>query len=392
MRPRRLALVHTWHPPGIGSVDALLAADPTRRELARALAARGHHVTVVQEAPFDAEADDHGVRWVLHRPSRATRLARRGLAAAGDPHPIVRAPSDAPLRHVEAARPDLVHSFDLAFYPSLALLGRLAKRIGAPLVAHFHGGAPARRPLLRVAQSLALARLDGMLFNDPARAAAWPFRGPVFDVLETSTPLRFTDTRDAARALVRARWGLRGAPLFLCPGRLDPVKDPLTVLRGFARYLSQGHVDDAVLAMAYTDAPLLDACRHEVRRLGLGERVAFLGRVPHAEMPALLAAADALVQASTREVAGVAVLEAAAVGCPPVLSDLPVFRRNLGAHGGFFPVGDADALARALREATRTAEPARAALRAHFEAELSFEAMARQVEAAHTSVLTSTHR
>lgn len=56
-------------------------------------------------------------------------------------------------------------------------------------------------------------------------------------------------------------------------------------------------------------------------RLGLAERVIFVGAVPHAEVPAELAKLDIYVALSRRESFGVAVLEAGAAGRPVVVSD-----------------------------------------------------------------------
>jgi glycosyltransferase involved in cell wall biosynthesis len=266
--------------------------------------------------------------------------------------------------------------------------------MGVPLVAHYHGGAPARRAWLRAAQRDALDHLDGACFTDVSRAAAWGLgaadagRGPrVFDVLETSTELTPVP-RDDARARVRARWGVTGDPLYACVARLDPVKDPLTVIRGFARLLAAGAPGpDPRLVMAYTDAPMEAACRAEVERLGIATRVAFVGRMVGPDVAVLLSAADAFVQASVREVCGVAVLEAAAVGAIPIVTDLPVFRRNLGPHGARFPIGDDRALAEALGRVDGRDERGRAALRAHFAATLSFAAMAAEVEGVYRALV-----
>ena len=52
--------------------------------------------------------------------------------------------------------------------------------------------------------------------------------------------------------------------------------------------------------------------------------------------------------ASRLEGFGLPPVEAAAHGVPSVLSDLPVFQETLGEAALTFPVGDADALAKAL--------------------------------------------
>lgn len=59
-------------------------------------------------------------------------------------------------------------------------------------------------------------------------------------------------------------------------------------------------------------------------------------------------AADALVAPSRGESFGLIVVEAAAMGCRVVCSDLPVFRELLGEQGLYFPPGDDLAAARAI--------------------------------------------
>jgi glycosyltransferase involved in cell wall biosynthesis len=59
-----------------------------------------------------------------------------------------------------------------------------------------------------------------------------------------------------------------------------------------------------------------------IGRLGLADRVRLLGARPHAELPALYGAADALVLASSREGWANVLLEAMACGTPVIASDI----------------------------------------------------------------------
>jgi glycosyltransferase involved in cell wall biosynthesis len=94
--------------------------------------------------------------------------------------------------------------------------------------------------------------------------------------------------------------------------------------------------------------------------LGLGDRVTFLGRV--ADVPALLAAADAAVLPSLHEGLGVAALEAMAAGRPVVASRVGGLPEALGEGeaGVLVPPGDAAALAAALRGLATTPAEQRA--------------------------------
>jgi glycosyltransferase involved in cell wall biosynthesis len=87
------------------------------------------------------------------------------------------------------------------------------------------------------------------------------------------------------------------------------------------------------------------------RALGLPDgSVRALGRVPDADLAALLHGAAALVMPSRAEGFGLPVLEAMAAGVPVLSSDVPALREVGGGATVVTPVGDAAALAGALRD------------------------------------------
>ena len=370
----RIALVNLWH--ASTTPRDQIARDALRRELARGLTTRGHTVTVIQEHLVHDELLDEGVRWVFVPPSRTCEGARALLGGRRDA--FIRAPAThmlAPIRHFG---PDIIHTFDLASLPTLGLLARLRTELGAKLVVHDHGGAPLRRGPGPAFERRVLAGVDRLLFTTRARAQAWiesgalPNLDRVVEVFETSSPYTPGDapTGDAPR--------LSGAPALLHLGRLDPVKDPLTTLAALRRVLLD--LPGARLHMAWRDAPMLGPVCDAARDLP----VELLG--PRMNVEALLRGADLLVQASTREVCGIAVLEALATGTAPVLSDIPPFRRltDGGRIGRLFPVGDPEAMAAAIADAwaARQAGPlSEAPVREWFDAALSFEALTDAVEA-----------
>ena len=89
-------------------------------------------------------------------------------------------------------------------------------------------------------------------------------------------------------------------------------------------------------------------------------------------------AADVFVLGSHREGSGYSLLEALACGVTPVITDIPSFRTLTagGTVGSLWNVGDAEGLCRALLSVVPGLQSdARMKVRAHFERELSFDAV-----------------
>ncbi len=118
----------------------------------------------------------------------------------------------------------------------------------------------------------------------------------------------------ADREAARAKYGLTGKVL-LSVGHLIPRKAHHLVIEALAL------LPDATLLIAGTgpEKAALDAL---CLRLGVVDRVKFLGQLPHAYLAELYSAADALVLASEREGWANVLLEAMACGTPVVASNV----------------------------------------------------------------------
>lgn len=135
-------------------------------------------------------------------------------------------------------------------------------------------------------------------------------------------------------------------------GRLVPGKRPRDAIAAVDR-LREDH--PGVTLYVAGDGPLGDeldptaGSNHpDAESDGGPGGVAFLGRVPYDEMPALYRSADALVLPSRAEGLPRTVLEAMASGTPVVTSDLPHVRPVATRYGTTAPVGAVPALARGL--------------------------------------------
>jgi glycosyltransferase involved in cell wall biosynthesis len=272
--------------------------------------------------------------------------------------------------------PDLVHVNGLD-YP---LLTRRLRRVLPPrtaIVVQDHGGFdPAGLSAIRKAwMRHGLGASDALLVATPPQRELFQTSGlvppqlAVRDVMEGSTPWR-AEARDCPTS------GLS----LLFVGRLNANKDPLTVLDGFARFARS--CPEATLTFVYHEGDLEPQLRTVIGRdTWLGSRVRLAGAVPHEELPALYAAADFFVLGSHREGSGYAALEALACGAVPVLTDIPSFRwlTHEGRIGALWAPGNAASLSEALsRLAAAPLDGQRAAARAFFEANFSWEAIGRR--------------
>jgi phosphatidylinositol alpha-mannosyltransferase len=211
----------------------------------------------------------------------------------------------------------------------------------APVVGTFHSGATRARlydltaPLIRrVARRLAVR----IAVSERAAAFERSRIGGAFEIIPNGV-----ETAAFAEA-TPADLGAGTKLLFV--GRLDARKgfpDAVDALRRLA-----ARRDDLRLVVA-GDGPQ----RGEVDRLADGDRarVRMLGRVPHAELPAVAAACDLYLGPATGgESFGVVLVEAMAAGLPVVASDIPGYDEVVrsGVDGVLVPAGDPHELAAAV--------------------------------------------
>jgi glycosyltransferase involved in cell wall biosynthesis len=145
-------------------------------------------------------------------------------------------------------------------------------------------------------------------------------------------------------------------PTLLFLGRLKKYKRVDLVIEAVARLAERGvDVEFIVAGDGDQDGPLAA----HARRMGVSDRVRFVGFVADAEKLRLLQTSWVHVLTSPKEGWGIANLEAAACGTPTVASDAPGLRESVvhGETGLLVPHGDLGALTEAL--ATLIADPGR---------------------------------
>jgi glycosyltransferase involved in cell wall biosynthesis len=368
-----------------------LEAMPLHRELGAALARAGHEVEVVFLFPVDAHVEDDLLSFRFVAPGRLGRLAGTLATKVGRE----RGYYEPALRAIDAITrtgADVVHFHGTTLHMNLALL---AVRIDGPrLVVQHHGGGLPKNAITRALQKRGFARADRVLFTSRAHARPFVAAGSLDDskvttAVEISTPLK-----PLPRDESRQKSGLIGDPVFVSLGRLHPDKDPFTTLKGFELIARQWR--GARLYLYYLTDELLPTLKRYVDQSPtLADRVQFLGRVSHDAIPRILSSADFLLQASRREVAGYAVVEAMAAGVIPVVTRIDAFQAitDGGRQGLLFAVGNPEDLARTVLGLDVAGIPLRrASVRAHFEAHLNFTALARRLEDIYAQVLGGRRR
>ncbi len=322
------------------------------RDLAEALIARGHHVSVL--APSENEELPPYVVGV----GRAVPVPYNGAVARLAFGPVVAGRVRRWLRDGDF---DVVHLHE-PHLPSVALLALWAAE--CPVVATWHGANERSRALLVTSAILrpSMEKVNARIaVSDYARDTMVHHLGGELVVIPNGV---FVDR--FARALPRAEWsGPDGTLAFV--GRFDePRKGFGVLLAGFERLVAE-RPGVRLLVVGGGDV--------EEARSGLPvavrDRISFLGRLVDEEKARALATADLYVAPNTGgESFGIILVEAMSAGATVLASDIPAFQRVLG-HGRYgvtFRSEDGDDLARqagallddpdrraAVAEAARTA-------------------------------------
>lgn len=222
---------------------------------------------------------------------------------------------------------------DSRLMPSMPAVKRLVKRVGYPILLRAFAGC------LYVGQE---NREYLEHYGVPAPK--------LFHVPHSVDNARFSERAEAARlnrAQLRRELGFAEHEIIaLFVGRLMPVKRPQDLIAALERLPASANVRAAYVGTG----PLEQDITERARRAGLD--VKMLGFRNQNELPTIYAAADFLVLPSEHETWGLVVNEAMACGIPAIVSDTVGCRPDLitaGQTGEFYPVGEAEGLAAAIR-------------------------------------------
>jgi glycosyltransferase involved in cell wall biosynthesis len=263
-------------------------------------------------------------------------------------------------RLIEEIAPDVVH-VQGHFVVGRASISA-ARRTGVPVVATNHfmpdnlfqfahiperlrvrAGAIAWRDFNRV-----FSRVDRV--TTPTRIAAGLLMGKGFsrsvEPISCGIDLERFQPRAEPKLWARKAFDLPDRDTVLFVGRLDEEKRLDELIRALPYVLNDTDTQIALVGTGGQRAALAKLAR----RIGVGDRVVFLGFVPDEMLPQAYAAADVFAMPGVAELQSIATLEAMATGLPVVAADamaLPHLVRP-GENGYLFTPGDARQLARHL--------------------------------------------
>ena len=338
----QIIVVSDQYEPMVGGVPTVA------RELAHGLAERGHEVAVVVPSQSwcgrltTAERVTviycGSVRWPLYQGARLGCL--RASAAR---------------KLIASFAPDVAHIHSPATLGVMVQFGAFRQSVPIVYTNHFLPANlhPSTAPRSRVVDALFYRHVVG--FSNKCSYVTAPsatalrllrergLRAPS-RVLSNGIDLRVYSPGPADDQ-IRHRYGLpAGRMLILSVGRLSWEKRVDVLLDAAARLKV-----DALIAIAGT-GPAEVGLQGRAQRLGLGEKVRFLGYVPGPDLPRLYRLADVFAIASEAELQSRATMEAMATGLPVIAVDAYALR-ELVCHGdnGFLArPGDAASIATCL--------------------------------------------
>ncbi len=315
--PLRIAHLTATFPPYPGG------AGNTCYRFATGQAARGHHVEVFT-APAEGEPPDPGAA-TIHRIHPTLAIGNAPLIPS--------------LARIDGF--DVVHlHYPFIFGAELTLLGRLSSR--------------------RRRQALLVHYKNRLMGKGPRGAAFDAYESTVAPILIRAADRVCVLSADHANSVpyLRATGERRPGKLIEMPNGVDTeqfapggdeaglraslgIDDGATVV-AFVATLDRAHhfkrLDVALAALAQLEreavhlvvaggGELLDDFRAQAASTGIGDRVHFLGAVPHAELPDVLRAADLfLLTTEPPESFGIVLIEAMACGLATIVTEYPGVR------------------------------------------------------------------
>jgi glycosyltransferase involved in cell wall biosynthesis len=232
-----------------------------------------------------------------------------------------------------------------------------------------------------IAQQFADRGIDGYFFCSKQLGAPWVSKNQigsmekVHELMEVSTSFKRGD-----RIFARRKLKMTHRVTYSWVGRLDQNKDPETLVRAFVPFAMENSA--VALHIIFQEDTLGLASRLKSLAATVSDQIHFVGFVEHHDMEIWFSASDFILSTSHYEGSGVAVCEAMACGCIPILTRIPSFQMmtNEGSVGLLFDAGDVSKLRNCLdKSLTIQLEKERDEVVRHFNEHLSFQAIAGKI-------------
>lgn len=244
-----------------------------------------------------------------------------------------------------------------------------------------HQGDQPFRGIKKFFQRWANQSIDAYLFHSIENAKPWidkkiiSNQNKCFEVWSASTSMTAKCKEECKQKL-----GFSYNQNFLWVGRLIGIKDPITVLKAFAKYVRM--YPEAKLYMIYQAEDLLDAVKKIIADEGIESNIVLAGKKENRELVDWYSAADYFILGSHREGSGYALAEAMCCGCIPLVTNIPSFQKltNNGRLGFLFEKGNSDdAFQKMLQLKIQSKENLSKEIMAFAQKEFSFETVSNQI-------------
>jgi glycosyltransferase involved in cell wall biosynthesis len=151
-------------------------------------------------------------------------------------------------------------------------------------------------------------------------------------------------TPTQSRQAIRIKYGLdKPACIFAMASRLVKEKKHRLALEAFALVAVP-----ATQLLIIGAGPELKTLKRQARRLGLEDKVMFVGRLPRSEVRDLLAASDCYLNVSMRETQGLVINEAAHAGLALLVCEKDINECVIERKTALMPAQSAKAIAQAM--------------------------------------------
>ncbi len=240
-----------------------------------------------------------------------------------------------------------INSFNYA-YQAYLLKSKFPQ---SKVVIQHHAENP-KNPIKKIITRYLSSSLDGFIFSSGEIYSEWlkakliPADKIFSEIMEGSSNFHYINREE-----MRNKTGLKGKPVLLWVGRLNENKDPITVLSGFLKLLSD--YPESKLYMIYSEDKLKEQVESFIEQnLLLKDAVKLIGFINHKDMCNYYNSADYFVLGSHYEGSGYSLVEAMSCGVFPIVTDIPAFRMitGRGQIGSLWKCGDSESFYKNAKE------------------------------------------